>query len=274
MSHPATGLVEPVPWEPGLPGEFPGQQCVMPLAPGVSMIFCWCPPTPPGQPFLMGSPPDEPDRRDNEKQQPKKIPEGFWLARHPVNQQQWMAIMRDNPSQRGKGEMHPVDNMSWEDAQKFCSKTGLRLPLEAEWEYACRAGTTTPFGIGNGECLNAQMANFDGNYPYGSGRDAFKWLYRERTLPQGSFPPNAWGLHDMHGQLWEWCEDVLEGRDRVLRGGSWLDDGRFARSAVRHGCDPGSRSDGIGFRPCPSSTKGQDKKKTGGREVSAERGKE
>jgi len=138
--------------------------------------------------------------------------------------------MGQNPSRRGKGDLYPVDSVSWNDAQEFCRKTGLRLPTKQEWEYACRAGTTTPFGIGGGRYLNAQMANFDGNYPYGAGREAFKWLYRERTLPQGSFPPNAWGLHDMHGQLWEWREDEYSGGVRVLRGGSWFLNGRSARA--------------------------------------------
>jgi formylglycine-generating enzyme required for sulfatase activity len=165
-----------------------------------------------------------------------------------------------------------VDTVSWNDAQEFCRKTGLRLPKEKEWEYACRAGAATPFGIGGGQCLNAQMANFDGNKPYGSGREAFKWLYRERTLPQGSFPPNAWGLHDMHGQLWEWCEDVLEGRSRVLRGGGWFLDGWVARAAIRYGFAPASRSDDFGFRPCPGSTSSQ--VQAGGRQSAAERGKE
>ena len=236
-------------------GDYAGQQSFIEVgAQRVRLVFCWCPPTLPGQPFLMGSPPDEPDRRDNEAQHPVDFPQGFWLARHPVNQQQWQAVMGANPSQRGQGDLHPVDSVSWNDAQEFCRKAGLRLPREAEWEYACRAGTTTPFGIGSGDYLNAQMANFDGGNPYGSGREAFKWLLRGRTLPQGSFPPNAWGLHDMHGQLWEWCEDVLEARIRVLRGGDWFIFGGDARSAFRTRTAPDSRYDVIGFRLCPSST--------------------
>jgi formylglycine-generating enzyme required for sulfatase activity len=265
------GLLDPVPWRPGLAGDYSGQQSFVELgAQCVRLVFCWCPPTPPGQPCLLGSPPDEPERRDDEAQRPVNFPQGFWLARHPVNQQQWQAVTGTNPSRKGKGDLHPVDTVSWNDAQEFCRKAGLRLPTEAEWEYACRAGATTPFGIGGGQCLNAQQANFDGNYPYGSGREAFKWLYRKRTLPQGSFPPNAWGLHDMHGQLWEWCEDVLEGGARVLRGGGWIRYGRDARSAVRYSSDPEFRDDFIGFRPCPSSTQAQ----AGGRKSAAERGQE
>lgn len=184
--------------------------------------------------------------------------------------------MGDNPSQRGQGDQHPVDSVSWEDGVAFCKKTGLRLPSEAEWEYACRAGTSTHFGIGGGNDLNSQMANFDGNHPYGNGRNSFKWLERNRTLPQGWFPPNAWGLHDMHGQLWEWCEDILKGRDCVLRGGSWIFVGRFARSAYRFGFEPEIRNVNIGFRPCPSSTsQGQSGSRPEAESESlAERGKE
>lgn len=272
MTRIAEHLPQAVPWRTGLTGEFPGQRCRLELRDtGVEMCFCWCPP-PPGGRFVMGSPSDEAERSNIENQREVEIREGFWLAQHPVNQQQWQAVMGSNPSLRGKGELHPVDSVSWNDAQKFCKRAGLRLPSEAEWEYACRAGTTTPFGIGVGKYLNAQMANFDGNYPYGPGREGFRWLCRERTLPQGSFPPNAWGLHDMHGQLWEWCEDEYGGRVRVLRGGSWIDHGRDARSASRRGFDPGSRLINFGFRPCPSSTRSQ--AEAGGQVPTAERGGE
>jgi formylglycine-generating enzyme required for sulfatase activity len=118
------------------------------------------------------------------------------------------------------------------------------------------------------------MANFDGNHPYGSGREAFKWLYRQRTVLQGSFPPNAWGFHDMHGQLWEWCEDEYSARARVLRGGSWILPGRLARSAYRFRDFPVYRIGGIGFRPCPSSTRSQAQFEAGGRAPAAERGQE
>ena len=273
MSSQAFVLLDPVPWRPGLAGDYPGQQSIIELAPQrVPMIFCWCPPTPPGQPFPLGSPPDEPEREGNEAQVPTDFPQGFWLARYPVNQQQWQSILGTNPSRRGQGDLYPVDTVSWEDADDYCRKAGLRLPTAAEWEYACRAGTTTPFGIGAGQCLNAQMANFAGNYPYGSGREAFPWLNRERTLPQGSFPPNAWGLHDLHGQLWEWCEDELEGGERALRGGAWVDYGGDTRSAYRYGYAPGSHIDYNGFRPCTGSAEAQAKAED--REFAAPRGKE
>jgi hypothetical protein len=233
---------KPVPWHAALEGAFAGDSCCLELGPGrVPMLFRWCPPgeLPRGEDGGVG---------------PVKIPRGFWLAQHPVNQAQWRAVMGNNPSQRGQGPAHPVDSVSWHEAQKFCETAGLRLPTEAEWEYACRAGTTTPFAVGDGRSLNAQRANFDGNHPAGEGRKAFKWLYREATLPEGSFPPNPWGLHEMHGQLWEWCEDEIRGWARVLRGGSWFDEGRDARAGYRDGLAPVFRDDSIGFRPCPSST--------------------
>lgn len=258
-------VIDPLPWHPDLVGEYPGQTCEKVLAPGVAMVFCWCPPTPKGQPFLMGSPPDEAGRSDDEVQHPVHLTQGFWLAKHPVTQTQWLAVMGTDPSQNGMGDLHPVVNISWIKAQEFCRNSGLRLPTEAEWEYACRAGTTSPFSIGGGQYLNAQMANFDGRYPYGSGSQAFVWLNRTQTLMTGSFPPNKWGLHDMHGQLWEWCQDgygtlsatravdplgTAEGWRRVLRGGSWIRAGRSARSTSRSCLEPGSWNNILGFRPC------------------------
>ena len=165
----------------------------------------------------------------------------------------------------------PVINVSWEDAQTYLAwlnaRLGLleradayRLPSEAEWEYACRAGTTTPFSFG--ETISPDQANYDGNHLYGAGK---KGVYREKTMPVGSFPANGFGLHEMHGNVWEWCADAWNENNagapddgsawltgaasaRVVRGGSWLNYPRYLRSAFRLGRPATSRNDRIGFR--------------------------
>lgn len=206
-------------------GDFPGREAVFTLkGTKVEMTVCWCP-------SADGLP-------------------GFWIAKHLVSQRQWTAVMKSNPSRKGKGDDYPVDSVSWDDAQEFCKKTGLRLPSEKEWEHACRAGTSTDYAIGVGTAINSQWANLDGSEPGGSGDSSFQWLYRERTMPEGSFPPNAWGLHDMHGQLWEWCEDRELGT-RNLRGGGWMSHGWRAASTDRFGFVVNNRDDVIGFRLCP-----------------------
>jgi formylglycine-generating enzyme required for sulfatase activity len=172
--------------------------------------------------------------------------------------------MGTNPSQF-KGANHPVENVSWDDAQAFITrmnemKAALRLclPTEAQWEYACRSGTSTPFSFGEG--ITPEIVNYNGNYPYHNGS---KGEYREQTTEVGSFPPNAWGLYEMHGNVWEWCQDWYsdykeeaqvdpqgpgEGTRRVLRGGSWIRNGRRCRSASRHRVVPSLRFGYDGFR--------------------------
>ena len=128
------------------------------------------------------------------------------------------------------------------------TRSRIVLPTEAEWEYACRAGTTTPFHFG--ETISTDQANYDGNFTYGNGK---KGVYREKTTPVGSFPANAWGLYDMHGNVWQWCQDWYgdypqkdvvdpqgpeKGEVRVLRGGSWISDPQYCRSAFRYWFDP------------------------------------
>ncbi len=164
-----------------------------------------------------------------------------------------------------QGEDEPVLEVSWNDAKKFVEwrsqKTGrkVRLPTEAEWEYACRAGTTTPFNTG--PTISTEQANYDGNYTYGSG---VKGEFRKRTTKVGAFKSNAWGLYDMHGNAWQWCEDLYtehyenlqptdplnatEGASRVLRGGSWYDYPRSCRSAYRDRDSPDHRGSNVGFR--------------------------
>ena len=144
---------------------------------------------------------------DEHPQHRVKITNGFFMGSAEVTQAQYMAIMGTNPS-HFKGEGNPVESVSWNDAVEFCKRLSekegkkYRLPTEAEWEYACRAGTTTPFHTG--ETISTSQAHYDGHYVYGNGA---KGVYRERTMSVGSFSPNAFGLYDMHGNVWEWCQD-------------------------------------------------------------------
>ncbi len=163
----------------------------------------------PGGTFLMGSPENE--GYDTERPQHRVTIKPFYMGKYPVTQSQWQAVMGNNPSYY-KGENRPVENISWHDAVEFFQRlskiTGIQfhLPSEAQWEYACRAGTTTPFYLG--ETITTDFANYDGNYTYAKGP---KGIYRRQTTDVGSFPPNAFGLYDMHGNVWEWCADVWHG---------------------------------------------------------------
>lgn len=244
MSSRTLPLPPPVSWSSGLVGEYPGQQSQITLPGGVPMIFCWCPPPRPED--WLGTPKDEVGR-DGDDRDLHLVPfkAGFWMAKYPVSQAQWHAVMGSDPS-CWKGGSLPVENVNWEEARAFCEKTGLTLPNEARWEYACRAGSQRPFGVGEGLGLNAQQANFAGECPYGK---EFKWISRLRTVAQGSFPPNAWGLHEMHGQIWEWCEDPFRGGVRVRRGGSWLGAGEGVRAGIRDGGMPVNNPGRIGMRP-------------------------
>lgn len=257
----------------GKEGTDAGDEAFISLSEEVKMLFCWCPR--PEQPFQIGSPAGEADRGSDETPTWVTLSHGFWLAKHPCSQAQWLALGMENRSRFTSDPSRPVENVNDEDMTAFFAKipplipTGwhMTLPTEAQWEYACRAGggIEQPFGISEGRSLNGQIANFDAKHPYGGG---FEWQHRQQTLPEGSFPPNAWGLHDMHGQLWEWCADwhaeypassaekpLLDptgpqnGRSRVLRGGSWLGNGGYCRAALRNGFDPGYRSGNVGFRP-------------------------
>jgi sulfatase modifying factor 1 len=228
----------------------------------IGMKFAWIAP---GN-FIMGSPKEEKERGDNETQHKVTLTKGFYVGVHLVTQEQWQALMGKNPS-HFKGEKNlPVEMVSWDDCQEFIKKLrekdkkAYRLPTEAEWEFACRAGTKTPFWFG--DTISTDQANYDGDFIYGNGK---KGVYREKTTPVDSFPANAWGLHDMHGNLWQWCQDWLgdypqndvidpqgpnEGQYRVLRGGSWNFFPEHCRSAFRNGVEPGSRLSFIGFRLC------------------------
>ncbi|MCC6922344.1 MAG: formylglycine-generating enzyme family protein [Nitrosomonas sp.] len=223
---------------------------------GVRQAFRWCEPGT----FLMGSPQDEPQRSEDELQHEVTLSKGFWIADTSVTQGLWQLIMDENPSEF-EGDERPVETVSWEGAQAFIAKMNvlnaelkLCLPTEAQWEYACRAGTTTPFSWG--EQIDSSLVNFDGNYPYNNGRQS---EYRKQTVDVKALPCNDWGLYQMHGNVWEWCLDYPSGPvtdpqgpdnggRRVLRGGSWIGLGRYCRSAARFHDDPSFRGGYIGFR--------------------------
>jgi formylglycine-generating enzyme required for sulfatase activity len=214
--------------------------------------------------FLMGSPDPDTDASSDEKPQHRvRITRSFYLGMYEVTQSQYFAVTGENPSWlRGSGDL-PVERVSWEDAQAFCAKLNeremeqlrggiYRLPTEAEWEYACRAGATTRFSFGDAD----------------TSVGAYGWFYgnsASKTHPVGQKRPNAWGLFDMHGNVWEWCWDGYDGKyyatspgidplgpsgaaDRVIRGGSWRDDPRNGWAASRIGYAPGYREDFLGFR--------------------------
>ncbi len=218
---------------------------------------------PPGT-FLMGSPESEPERRDDEVQHQVTLTQGFWLADTTCSQALWQEIMGTNPS-FFKGQDLPVEKVSWDDVQEFLSKINERkpelnlcLPTEAQWEYACRAGTETPFWFGDN--ITPEQVNYNGNRPYADGVEG---LNRKKTLPTKSLQPNSWGLYQMHGNVLEWCADWYgdypvgqttdpggpeTGQYRVLRGGSWINIGRFVRLAFRSLYNPGIRISYCGFR--------------------------
>ena len=231
----------------------------------------------PGGTFIMGSPESELGNHSNESPQHRVNIAPFFMGKYPITQAQWRVVagfpqvtqkLEPNPS-LFKGDNLPVEKVSWYDCVEFCErlskKTGrlYRLPSEAEWEYACRAGTTTPFHFG--DTITPDLANYNGNYTYGA---ASKGEYRERTTSVGSFQiANNFGLYDMHGNVWEWCADSWEdnynvyrgvgtidtvesdnNKPRLLRGGSWGNGVTYCRRAVRNWSVPVSRYDAVGFR--------------------------
>ncbi|MEG4232788.1 bifunctional serine/threonine-protein kinase/formylglycine-generating enzyme family protein [Microcoleus sp. Pol11C3] len=228
----------------------------------------------PGGRFVMGSPHTEVGRSDSEGPQRTVNISPFFMGKYPVTQEQWEVVMENNPSHiKGflKSKQLPVEQVTWNAAVEFCQKisqkTGkiYRLPSEAEWEYACRAGTTTPFYFG--ETITPDLVNYDGNHPYGS---APKGLYRKQTTDVESFGPNPFGLYDMHGTVWEWCSDRWHdnyngaptdgsswetGTDnnRVQRGGSWFNLAVKCRCAVRGKYSAGGRWRFGGFRVAVAS---------------------
>ena len=243
--------------------------------------FCWCPP---GR-FTMGSPPAEPGRRADEAQVEVTLSHGFWMGRYEVTQAEWRRVIGAIPVElnAGAGDDFPVYGVSYLEAEAFCRKLtsdakaagelpagwAFRLPTEAQWEYACRAGTTTPFSCG--ETLTSADATFGKPYdgtPTGVPGSA--------ATKAGTCAANAWGLCDMHGNEWEWCRDWYHGtlpggidpdlstvqgarnRDgtysRVRRGGAWVEAASECRSSMRLRYEPERRSDHIGFRISLSPT--------------------
>ena len=245
---------------------------------------------PPGR-FLMGSPPDEEGRYSDEGPQHEvTIAEGFWMFDTPCTQALWEALMGENPSEF-KSPDRPVENVSWEDCRKFVEKINekfdlekvdlsLSLPSEAQWEYACRAGTTTATyagplkieGENNAPILDA-IAWYGGNsgidFELSNGYDASKWREKQFEFDKAGTHPvarkkaNPWGLYDMLGNVWEWCKDVWvedyteksraaasdsASAHRVIRGGSWINDARYVRAAYRDHFEPSDRDDDLGFR--------------------------
>lgn len=233
--------------------------------------FCWCPP---GR-FMMGSPKDEPDRRPDEDQVEVTLTRGFWTAKFETTQGDWKRVAGTLPgpltAELPAGDNLPIGNVNFAEAESFCRKLSelawqsgdlprdweFRLPTEAQWEYACRAGTTTATSFGH--ALSSKQANFGGK-PY-NGAEPRPSL--RRAVPVGRYPANAWGLHEMDGNTFEWCRRLISpqtargkdpdlylatGRSRVRRGGAWTDEGWPCRSAFRLRFEPERRYDHIGFR--------------------------
>jgi len=242
---------------------------------GVQLVWC------PAGSFRMGSPPNEPGRRPDEEQVDVTLTKGFWIGKFEVTQAQWARISGPfiQAMDKGKGGDIPVYWVSYLEAEDFCRRLSarawaagslpldweFRLPTEAQWEYACRAGSTTATAYGG--TMSTSQANFDGR-PNAGARIGGK--IPGESVKAGSYPPNAWGLYDMHGNVWEWCRDwyhsMLPGgtdpdlstvkgdmnRDgtysRVRRGGAWIESYEHNRSARRLRYEPERRSDHIGFR--------------------------
>ena len=220
---------------------------------------------PPGS-FKMGARVPDEETGESSRLHQVNLTNGFYMQITEVTQGQWKKLMEKNPSYFGQcGDDCPVEQVTWNYIQEFIRRLNVlestnkyRLPTEAEWEYACRAGTDTPFSFG--KCLTTEQANYNGNYPLGSCQ---KGQYSKRPISVKSFPPNAWGLRGMYGNVWEWCQDWLgeysentetdplgspTGSLRVIRGGGWNSYAKACRSGNRGGCDPAKWFGNLGFR--------------------------
>lgn len=234
------------------------------LTNSLGMKFVWIPPGV----FMMGSPEDETGRMKDETPHQVTLTKGFYMGIYTITQEDWLAVMGTNPSKFQGEKRLPVEQVSWNDCHAFIAKLKekdsdkkrYRLPTEAEWEYACRAGTTTPYYFG--KSISVDQANYNGGYVYGDGKQG---VYREKTLPVGSFAANPWGLYDMCGNVAQWCDDLyvenlpkgpvtdpkgMTGGSKALRGGSWIDCPKECRSAFRGGSEPARKHSLVGFRLC------------------------
>jgi len=268
---PGIGLGElPDPQPPKSTNSFLGSKAGDEITVG-GVRLCWCPP---GK-FIMGSPRSEPERRPGEDQVEVTLTKGFWMGKFEATQGEWKRVMGKLPGpltvELPEGDDFPVGNVNFAETEAFCRKITelehqsgklakaweFRLPTEAQWEYACRAVTTTATAFG--DKLSSRQANFKGK-PY-NGAEPGPSLGRAAKV--GSYPANAWGLHDMHGNTFEWCRDwyhsklpggidpdlyLAEASSRVRRGGCWADEGWPCRSAFRLRFEPERRYDHIGFR--------------------------
>lgn len=204
--------------------------------------------------YIAGSPTVESGRNPRvESLRQVNIADDFYIGVYEVTQAQYLAVTGQNPS-RFKGGTLPVENVTWDDAVIFCEKLNasgsapegwkFSLPSSEQWEYACRAGSTTPFFWG--KTLNGDKANCYGRKPYGTAR---KGAYLKKTAPVGSYSANAWGIYDMHGNVWEWSKKTVKGRPVYeIRGGSWATAAKDCRSAVRYTRKPSGANQTIGFR--------------------------
>ena len=205
---------------------------------------------------MMGSPASEAGRFSDESEHRVVVELPFYLSETEVSQQAWERCIKSKPA-IFQDDAKPVESVSWDDCQSFCKATGLRLPSEAEWEYACRAGTKGPFAFG--ESISVGEVNYDGNYPYAR---AAKGKYREASVACGSLPANAWGFREMHGNVQEWCQDCYSEASpskpnsavgaadctHVVRGGGWYHSAATCRSAYRNRLEASFRSNFLGLR--------------------------
>jgi formylglycine-generating enzyme len=207
--------------------------------------------------FVAGSPATESGHQDDEVLYPVRVARAFYMGVHEVTRAEWTAVMDgvDAAAKVADGTL-PVVSINWHDARRFLDRLNhaqewrFRLPSEVEWEYACRAGTTTPYSTG--PRLSTSEANYNGDFPLPEQSSGEK---RGRVMPVGSFAANPWGLFDMHGNVWEWTNDAYDDTRKVIRGGSWRFNADSARCALRYHHRPQDRGDSLGLRIVRDLTK-------------------